>query len=282
MTLSTIVLSLIIGLLISQVRAVQWGASTLSARAQLRDAAVVLAADLRGTSVRGDTIRLLSDSGVELFAPLGSSALCDSSAGMTFTLPPLRFGGGATLTSWTATPDTGDLAVVLLNDSTPTWQRYRIASVSSRSVSTACATTNQLSSGATSTTAYAVTLRQLPAQGLPAGTPVQFVRRTRYSLYRASDGKWYLGQRRCNAVDGACTGIQPVSGPFRSYSAGSAGITMRYYDAGGAQLAGSISPLQVARIELSLRADRRAFPGMPGPSNRIDSTVVVIALRNQS
>jgi hypothetical protein len=109
------------------------------------------------------------------------------------------------------------------------------------------------------------------------GSPVRFVRRARYDVYRGGDGKWYLGYRRCAA---GCAPVQPVSGPYET--AVGPPITFRYYTRGGSQLAGHGPTTDVARIEIVSRARYGRPIYLPGFSVPLvgDSMVVAVALRN--
>jgi hypothetical protein len=282
----SMVICVVGGLLAQQLRIFQWGESTMATRAQLRDASAVIAADLRGASVRGDTLRLLSDTAIEMFTMVGTSVTCDSSIGAKLALPPLRSDAAETLTGWYVLPDTGDVAVVLVQDGAspqPRWTRYRIASAASSGLAATCSTENAIAGGtAAGASAYVVTLRDVPSAKLPAGTPVRFMRRARYSLYRASDGGWYLGYRRCNALGGGCSAIQPVSGPYRGSAGSMGGLSLRYYDANGVEV-GATSPLSVARVDITLRSDAATRRGLEARAmTGVDSVNVTVAMRNAS
>src|SRR5260221_5945091 len=82
-------------------------------RSQLRDAADVLVADIRGAAVSRYGLTLMTDTALEFFATLGTSVLCATPSGRTLFLPPATLSSGAVLTSFVASPDTGDLALVL-------------------------------------------------------------------------------------------------------------------------------------------------------------------------
>ena len=119
---------------------------------------------------------------------------------------------------------------------------------------------------------------------ITVGSPVRFLRRARYSLYYASDGRWYLGYRRCNA-DGAsaCGAIQPVSGPYRAYSADphASGLLFEYFDATGHRLAPASSQLALARVDITARSESAHQIPFGIRSNKIsDSAKVSLAIRN--
>ena len=191
----------------------------IDTRRSVRDALGVLAFELRGASP-GDTVRLMADSAIEFFSTIGTSVACTTLGAADLGLaPPALSGIGAT--SWLTQPDTGDFALIYraASHAAGNWERYRIKSIGTRVTSVACPTMSGVASGFdASSSGYVLTLATTPVP-IRAGSPVKFLRRGRYSLYKSSDGKWYLGYRRCNALGAsACGIIQPLSGYYRSYS----------------------------------------------------------------
>jgi len=229
----------------------------IDTRRSVRDALGVLSEEIRGASLR-DTVRLMADSAVEFFSTLGTSVACTSLSASDLGLaPPASTEIGAT--SWITQPDTGDLALIYraAPGSPGAWERYRIRSISARATSVACPAMSGPASGFdASSSSYVLSLTTAPPAIRP-GSPVRFVRRGRYSLYRSSDGKWYLGYRRCNALGASvCGAIQPLSGYYRPYSSDSArtGLLFRYFDSSDRQLTQSSDALRLARIQISARA----------------------------
>lgn len=271
-----------IGLLLMRQQRFYRGTSELIATRQgVRDAIEVLTTDIRGMSV-ADTARLLADSAMEFFATIGSSVVCQSFGAGQVGLAP----GG--LTSFATQPDTGDLALIYTDTEPATlrWQRYRITAFSARSVSTTCPPASGFARESDLTTGAKAFLLALDAplrDDVHPGSPVRFLRRGRYSLYRASDGDWYLGYRRCNAVGASsCGTIQPVSGPYRPYSRdrSQSGIVFEYFDRDGAALAGA--PLLLARVDVSARAASRQQLLVEGRRlTPADSARVSVAARNR-
>lgn len=245
----------------------------LHAREGVRDAIELLATDIRGMA-SADTVRLFADSAIELFANVGSSIVCHTDGGSSIGLPPASSGRGNTLTSFLAQPDTGDIAVFHRDslDGPSDWERHRITGFAARQAGPGCP-------------GFVLDLTTPLSPHVREGAPVRFIRRGRYSLYHASDGRWYLGYRRCNAVGAsACGAIQPLSGPYRNYSSSSrsTGLLFEYFDASGSRLAPDASPLAIARVDITARAesrqriaveDRAVTPG--------DSATVAIAIRNR-
>jgi prepilin-type N-terminal cleavage/methylation domain-containing protein len=268
--------------------------SMLDVRGQLRDGASVLVADIRGAAVARYGFPTMTDSALELYATLGSSAVCTISGGTLF-LVPSRLQSGAVVTSFLASPDTGDIALVYAHSpaalDSSRWYEARVATLTSRAVSTACpASTGFTSSSdaAAGRTTFALTLAGGIPSGVRRGAPVRFLRRGRYSLYRSGDGSSQLGYRRCAASPPHdCSAIQPVSGPYRPYSPGpspsASGLAFRYYDSAGRELFdAALSPL-VARVDVVLRGETPALVSMTGDarSRYSDSAIVTISPRNR-
>jgi hypothetical protein len=93
-------------------------------------------------------------------------------------------------------------------------------------VTTACA----VPASATGS-AYRLVLDQ-PADA-PAGTPVRITRWERWVVYRAGDGRSYVGIREFSPATGRFLGAQPVAGPFVRATRDGARTGFRYFDAAG-------------------------------------------------
>lgn len=256
----------------------------LDLRARLRDASDVLVADLRGSSPVGDSIIVALDTAVEFYSVIGTSTLCTSFSSNHITLPPDTLPSGRMLSSWVVVPDTGDYAVIFADSSASSvagWQRIRIIAFSTVITSSGCPLSAGLltpSDIAGSGRSYDATLSEPVSVNAHRGSPVRFIRRVRYSVYRGGDGRWYLGYRRCT---GSCAAIQPVSGPYESRAG--APLLLRYFTRSGDPLVGRGPTTDVARVEIVSRANYvRPFqlPGMSAPLLG-DSTVVTVALRNR-
>lgn len=93
------------------------------------------------------------------------------------------------------------------------------------------------------------------AEGIAAGAPLRGFEPVTYSLYRASDARWYLG-----ILTRTGGPRQPVVGPLR----GSDGITFEYLSSAGVA---TLVAGEVAEIRITLRAET-------------DSLVTAVSLRN--
>jgi prepilin-type N-terminal cleavage/methylation domain-containing protein len=261
----------------------------ISVRSQLRDAADVLASDIRGASVTSLGLPAMTDTAIELYTTIATSVACVAPVGTVIGLPPAALVTGHTLTSILAQPDTGDIALIYAADSAR-WESYRIAAFSVRSLAISC----PASSGFTTpgdnfvgATGYSLTLASTPGTGVRQGALIRFLRPARYSLYKSSDNEWYLGYRRCSVTNPlSCTSIQPVSGPYRAYKgAGSpSGIAFRYYDRNGGELTSVAQSQAVARVDIVLRGETSGAIALAGDSRRTwrDSVIVSVSPRNRA
>ena len=274
--------------LLRQQRFYRGTSELLHAREGVRDAMELLSTDIRGMSI-ADTVRLLADSAIEFFANVGSSVVCQRLATTAVGLPGVSLGRGNVLTAFTSTPDTGDFAVFHKDSIDGSeWERHRISGFDPRSLAVTCPASTDLGRNADIAAGTAGFLLELssPLGGhVSVGSPVRFVRRGRYSLYHGSDGDWYLGYRRCNAVGASsCGPIQPLSGPYRDYSSDPerTGLRFEYFDRSGRRLAPNESALGLARIDIAARAESRQHLSVEGHTSiPADSATIAIAIRNR-
>ena len=253
----------------------------MNARGQLRDAADILAADLRGISVPGDSLLATADTAVEFRSALGSSFVCSIPSANRIVLPPDSLPAERVLSSWVMPPDSGDmlLTYVAAGDSSPgQWARRRINAFVPIRASLGCpqaAGMLDVAEIAGAGSAYDVTLDG-PILEVQRGAPVRILRRVRYSVYRGGDGHWYVGYRRCTT---GCAATQPISGPYdvpRGYP-----LSLRYFDRSGATLSINGPTTNPASVEVTVRTAYQRplwFPGMAVRTD--DSTRSLIALRN--
>lgn len=264
----------------------------LETRAQMRDAADILASDIRGAAVATFGLPVMTDTAIELVTVIGTSVACTAPAGTTIGLPPTRLVSGNTLTSILAQPDTGDIAMIYSIGSSldpPAWEMHRVAAFAASALGTSCPSTTGFTTASDAfagAMGYQLTLASTPSATVRRGAPIHFLRRARYSFYRSSDARWYLGYRRCaSAAPFTCGTIQPVSGPYRDYRAGAPpGMTFHYFDASGAALTSSFESTRVARVEIVLRGEAASAIAPAGDARRIwrDSVVVTVSPRNRN
>lgn len=280
--------------LVRQQRFFGAAAEVLDVRAQLRDAADVLASDIRGAAIATYGLPVMADSAIELYTNIGTSIACSAPSGSVVALAPSVLANGNTLTSLLVTPDTGDLAAIYSipsnNIDSARWETRRITAFSTRSLSSTCPSSTGFTTVADAVagaTGYQVTLASSPGTAVHKGAPVRFLRRARYSIYKSSDGKWYLGYRRCGvAAPSSCSVIQPLSGPYRSYGprGTESGLSFRYYDVNGIEVAAGSSGLSVARVDIVIRGESSRRVALAGDAQRTfrDSAVITVSPRNRA
>ena len=253
-------------------------------RVSLRDATAILQSELRGIAPAAGDVITFSDSALEIWTTIGGAIACDTVPGRAgIDLSPVRTAPTVPLTGFSTSPQPGDVALVFDQGASPgddddRWTASEIAG--------AAATTNAcLTSPLLADAADASRLR-LRFSGTPLpptvgpGAFVRILRRVRYRLYRASTSDWYLGYAEW---DGTAFGvIQPVSGPFASYSrrAGASGLGLRYFDDAGAQLTIADEAPRIARVEVVARS--LAGAGLSQlSSTAVDSQAVTVRPRNR-
>jgi len=160
-----------------------------------------------------------SDSSLQLRAVVAASLACDSAAALTL-LP--ESGDAPPLAGLSRPPEPGDSAWLYF--AALGW-RPRVV-VSASRVTTACAVPPSAPGPA-----YRLGLDQ-PADA-PAATPVRITRWERWVVYRAGDGRWYVGIREFSPATGRFLAAQPVAGPFLRAARDGVRSGFRYFDASG-------------------------------------------------
>jgi hypothetical protein len=239
------------------------GAERATLRGNASEAGGIAASVLRGISSQsGDVVSAL-DSAIEVRMATGTAIACSSTAG-SLTIPQSAGPAGYTPASFSEPPEPGDWIFALETDSAgESWSAHLIRE--SVAVSGACAALHPATAGRLIRIAE-------PRTFLP-GTALRFARVFRLSLYRSSDGRWYLGGREWNAESQQFNTIQPIAGPLAPYHAEPTrtGLLFSYLDATGEPLTLPIDRFRIAMIRIVARASSGAFS---------DSTSVTVALRN--
>lgn len=250
----------------------------IRARSQAVEGLAALMGELRALSPAAGDIPpgAARDSAVEFRATVGTLTVCTTrdrvlvSAFASFVTPPEP---GDTAWAYTA------------SDSGAGWRPLAITEVSAMPADepVACATPVAVlgvDKPRRANARVALGLSEPPPDTLLDGTAVRVTRRLRYSLYRAPDGRWYLGRREWSAARSRFETIQPVGGPYRPYSfAGSSGLELRYFDRTGAEVpSGASETDRIAKITATLRA--LPPPTDSGVQERRDVTSITVALRN--
>ena len=259
-------------------------ATIVEHRVALRDATGILPGELRALSPAGGDVLAFSDSSIEIRATIGAAVACDTVPGATaIDLAPARPTRSPPLAAFATAPQAGDIALVFDerapdDTSDDSWLEREVVGVAL--APNVCATSPLLDSA---DVLPRLRLRFGPSVPLPAtvrpGAFVHVLRRVHYRLYRASTGDWYLGYSEWDGS--AFAVIQPVSGPFSSYSrrAANTGLLLRYLDADGLEVSSPLDASRIARVEVVARAGSAA--GLSGTGRVDDAQAVTVRPRNQ-
>lgn len=281
MPLFALLTAVAVHLLLNVYRSATATDGVLGATRELRHGANVLASEWRG--LRHSDLVAWTDTSIEFYSTVGVGVVCSSqSPGNTLAI----IGASSTATEaasplqpiWKQSIQPGDVAEVWLAPQAPLATPYAVASlIQSTSISAECsgASNNRIAALPTLRLTLADTLAAQPAMG----TPVRVTRPVRYSLYRSSDGEWYLG-RKARTPTGWDV-VQPVAGPLQS--AHDHGLTFQILDRNNSILHSSVSgAIQAAvRLQVVLFAPQRAGRSSPLGAGT-DSLSLSVTLRVDS
>ena len=284
MVVAAVVLSVVTTIAVRQQRLFTDLTDGVALSGELREAATILPIDLRSVSVGSRDIREARDTSIELRATIASAVVCDTTSdGLVFA--PSDTGASA-YAGYLTTIDAGDTAWVLTpTDSGDDWRAFHIASAGSSAPKQCAAAGPHLSATARTQSRTAVALSTPPPSlRSTIGTVVRVTRPFRYSLYRAGDNLWYLGEKDWNAAMVRFNTIQPVSGPFLSASLG--GLTFTYLDSAASLITAPVAdPSTIAAIRVSLRGQTknisRVLSSAATTGKRVDTTTVTVLLHNR-
>lgn len=250
---------------------------------QLRDAASMLPMDVRGADVRAGDLREASDTSIEVRETIASAVVCDT-AGSSVLLAP-EVAGPTTFTASIVPIQSGDTAWIFApDDSTHTWQPYRVTSAASARAGDCLAGGPRLAGSALAAARTRLSLDSSPPPATLVGLPARVTRPIRYSVYRSSDGNWYLGARDWNGAGGRFNTIQPIAGPFLAPAPGMA--VFRWLDTTGSELAPPVAARdRVALLRVALRGQTRTPDRIIGSSQNVgarrDSVSIAVSVRNR-
>lgn len=285
MVVAGIVLSLIASVSVHQQRIYSDRADADALSVQLRDAAAILPIDLRGAASSAGDIRNgeASDTAIEIRATIGSAVACDTNSAGVVLAPSVA--GAGTYANFLTPIQVGDTAwIYSAREARDEWRPFRIRNVSSAAPGHCAPLGPTLDGAERLTSRIAIAFDDGPPLGEIAGLPMRFTRPLRYSLYRAADGAWYLGERDWNNGTARFNFIQPVAGPFVSASQG--GLSFAYLDTVGAPLATPVvNSRAISLITLVLRGETKKVArelSAAGPlAKRSDSVSLMVLLRNR-
>lgn len=292
---SIVLMSLVAGatvkLLLRQQRFYNSTSDLIQTRQQIRQAAAMLPADLRGISSVGGDISVMSDSALEFRSVFGSSVVCSNNLGKLSTVPRV-LAKGSVMTSWSGLPVMGDSLAVYNDSSTfavtdDAWTRHQITAVTAvtGNVANGCPSASGLTQAGDLTAnnpSYQLTLSPAASSKVLVGAAIRFYRRVRYRIFQDTDGQWYLGYYNCiTGRSPVCNTTQAIAGPFQPYAANTtSGLQFVYYDSTGAVTA---VPAQVARISLVVRGQSAGMLNLSGEGGSTfrDSLRIEVGLRNR-
>jgi len=312
LVLLSIVGGVIMRVIMRQQRFYQGVNQIMTQRGQLRNATAVLPVDLRSLSSIGDDIIAATDSSMEFWVNVGTGAVCSVVDNKQVAMPPATLWSGQVITSWNGydepEPATDDVAysVYIYNDSSTlgneddAWKKYTLTDIhhdASKCLAT-FTTAGDLGQMRPILEVTDPAAKTDPVTGGPlsqyigVGAPVRVVKRVRYALYQASDGKWYLGFSQFLKSTSAYGALSPVSGPYDPYASGSgtaSGFAFRYYDVDGNEIASGANTAnreKIARVDLIARARTASNVRTAGVQNGAtaqyrDSLAVSVMIRNR-
>jgi type II secretory pathway pseudopilin PulG len=279
LALSSIVMGGLTSVLVRQQRFYRGTADLIETRSQIRQAAGIIPSDLRSVSTIGGDILEISDTSMIFWASIGQAVACQAIPGSsTLHIPPLVLSNNNTLASFTMTPEAGDTVFIYHDGLTEAagddkWVAYGITGASSSSV-VQCLTL--VGGPDASIPRYSFTLEKPLEPNLKVGTPVRFVRRTRYSQFKAADGAWYLGYCSPDCVGGT---PQPIAGPFLPAAGAASGVSFTYQDVNGAVTA---VPEDIAQVSIVVRGQTQGTVDMGYKNSYVgDSLRFSVAIRNR-
>jgi hypothetical protein len=217
------------------------------------------------------------DTSLEFRATIATAIVCDSGHGSVVLAPTGT--DQPHLASVLTRPDAGDTAwALIVSGIVESWRPYPITGVVDST--TSCILTG-VPPWPDQAPRRSITLRLSSPVAVGSGGIVRITRPWRYSIYKSSDGDWYLGARDWNAATMRFNTIQPVSGPFRS--AAGRGLTFVYSDSSGVTIpAGATDTHAIALVRVTFRVDS-VLPGRYTHAiGLISQSVASFALRNRA
>jgi prepilin-type N-terminal cleavage/methylation domain-containing protein len=285
-TVAGIVLSIVSSISVRQQRLLAAITDGVAVSGRLREISSILPIDLRAAAVSAHDIRQATDTSVELRATIASAVVCDTAASWLLLAPASA--GATTYAAFATMIDSGDTAWVFTpGDSVDEWQPADVVSVTTLNVGgrQCSAPGPRLGDSARALPRIGVRLAPAPASvSALIGSPIRVTRTLRYSLYRASDGAWYVGEHDWNATALRFNTIQPVSGPF--LSAAARGMVLTYLDSSAARLPTPVVDTRaIAAVRASFRGESRILTSVLASAaltaRRIDTSSVLTLLHNR-
>ena len=278
-----VVLALIGSIALRQRRVLSALTGDAALNGQLRDAGSMLPGDFRAASVAAGDVREATDSSLELRETVASAVICDTLRGSVVLAPFAP--GDAAFAAGFSTPAGDDTAWILTAvDSASKWLPFRIAGAAATGSGQCIAGGPRLDARASTMPRFALALDSAGPPITLVGRALRITRPIRYSVYRSSDGRWYLGARDWNSGVARFNSIQPLAGPFEAPT--TATPAFQWFDTSGSRL---VTPSggsdRVALLRVDLRGRTRDADFMLGAARdtgrRRDSLQLFVATRNR-
>jgi prepilin-type N-terminal cleavage/methylation domain-containing protein len=241
LALAGVLLAAATGSMLRQQRAARWVGVLGAAESQASHAVRLLPDEIALLdAAAGDVVPAqASDSAVELRTVVASSIACDSATSVVTLAPD----------AGTAPPLGGVARAIAAGDTL--WYRPDSTSWRARTVVAA----SRVTGGCVRPVAQNAVTTRLTLDGpmnVGGGTPLRVTRHERWVVYRASDGRWYLGVRDWNAASARFNASQPVAGPFvRALRTGER-TGFRFYDSlGNTLLPDGTNERSIARVRVT-------------------------------
>ena len=254
-----VLLASVVQMLIVQSHGYRKQREIVDIRETAREAAALLAWDLRQSAVGGSTLAAMTANSVTLRSPRGVGIICAKHP----TLP--RYGLWKTGGNILATTDDSAVVYQLARDK---WQALKITAVGTPAAMgvAACAWPGarppdvvvEFAVGAKTDTSY-----------IKVGAPFRNFRRVQYAEYQVNS-RWWLGRKV-----GAAASYEQLTGPL--VAPASNGLAFAYYDTLGVTTA---NPAAVGSIGITLRTEsfKKTYVGTTYAYQR-DSLTTRVALR---
>lgn len=268
LVITGLVMGTLYGVLTGNQRFYRSQSAILDVAENVRAAAQILPAELKGLDASGGDILAMSDTSITIKADRGLRVICatpDKTNGWIVVRNNLAFGYRA--------PDATRDSLLIFRDgdvrvgSDDTWLHAPIAGT----VAAVCA-------DGTAGTQYTVTglvggIGKLDS--VLTGAPVHYFEVVNYRLYRDAGGIWWLGVRGYSG--GAWGSTSPIAGPLRAND----GLQFTYGDSTGTITA---TPTAVAQMRVTVRGLSTQTINTPGrvPAQYADSASTRIYLRNNA
>jgi hypothetical protein len=241
LSLGGIVLGVAAGSMLRQQRGVRGIEGLSGAELQVRPVMRLIADELSLLDASAGDVApgQASDSSLQVRSMIVASLSCDSAAALTL-LPETP--AAPALAGDASPPAVGD-SLWLYRGAALGWRARSVVGVSR--TTSACAVP---------TTAAAPTYRLLldAPPDAPAGTPVRITRWERWVVYRAGDGRWYVGLRDYSPSTSRFLAAQPVAGPFLRAVRNGARTGFRYFDASGVPIdPNGTNEARIARVRIT-------------------------------